>query len=278
MMPMPWLVVAAVVLACDAALRPWGKRAAHSAVYLLLAYGPLLVVPSLGKRSIAALAAVIALVALWSFGRMVGLTQDLRFFVPTLLVAAAFHLVALFGWYGLFQAMPVFAIFSIIGAATMKGDPRAFLQKMCLSWLSLLVWGYLWGHAAVYVRTDFGRLGDGGFWIATTILLAKCGDVAWVATHRLKRHRETWQPVVPALGSTIGAAILFASAPSLLTLGQHIALGAFVGAGLGFASRAYNLIVDDVLGERGPAPLKGTMMFGFAFSLALAYHWLRYLS
>jgi hypothetical protein len=51
-----------------------------------------------------------------------------------------------------------------------------------------------------------------------------------------------------------------------------------VGLGVGAASRTYKLIVTDVLGEDPARPMKGTMLFGFAFALALAYHYVRLLA
>jgi hypothetical protein len=52
-------------------------------------------------------------------------------------------------------------------------------------------------------------------------------------------------------------------------------LGLIVGLALGAASRTYKLIVADVLGENPARPMKGTMLFGFAFALTLSYHYVR---
>ena len=82
------------------------------------------------------------------------------------------------------------------------------------------------------------------------------------------------QLVVSPLGATAGAVLVgsLQGAPLLPFAG----LGLLIGAGLAFASRAYDLIVIDVLGTPPDRPLKGTMLFGFAFALALAYHYIRF--
>jgi hypothetical protein len=83
---------------------------------------------------------------------------------------------------------------------------------------------------------------------------------------------------VCALGGGIGGAVLHVAVPAAFTTPRLALLGVIVGAAIGAASRAYKLIVADVVGEDPARPMKGTMLFGFAFALALAYHYVRYLA
>lgn len=274
------LIAIAVLFVIDAALRDWRPlrtKGARSAVYLAMPYIPMFVIPHLSKLQVTVVAAVFALGALYSYARMVGLTSYPRFFIPTVFAAAAFYVVAPVGWYALFQAMPAFAVFLVLGAAAVRSGTEAFLQKMCLSWLALLVYGYLWAHGAVFVETDLHALPVGANWIAWALFAAKVGDVAWVAAKKVW-DMETAQPFVTIAGGAIGGAVLGLLIQDVLPLPKFILFGAIVGAGLGTGSRAFNLIVADVVGPQVERPLKGTMMFGFAFSLALAYHYVRYLS
>src|SRR6185295_7031457 len=120
---------------------------------LAIAYVPILLLPVSSPLAITIAAAVTGLLGLVSFARMVGLTDHPRFFVPTLLCSLAFFVAAKLNWYGLFQAMPVFAIFFVAAVGAVRAKAHAFLQKLCLSWLGLLVYGYLFAHSAIFTDT-----------------------------------------------------------------------------------------------------------------------------
>ena len=173
MMPRAFYLVVAALFAADAALSrrsPPGKASGHalrSTLALALAYGPILLVPALSPLARdRSLAAALGTGGLFSFARMVGLTGHPRFFALTLLSSLSFFVAARVHWYGLFQAMPVFAMFLVAGAGTIRGAAPAFLQKMCLSWVGLIVYGYLFAHAALFTDTDLGHLPPAQVWIA----------------------------------------------------------------------------------------------------------------
>ena len=71
---------------------------------------------------------------------------------------------------------------------------------------------------------------------------------------------------------------MHALVPEAMTAPVLGACGAIVGVGVGAAARAYGHIVADVVGEPEDRPLKGAMVFSAAFAVALAYHFLRYVS
>jgi hypothetical protein len=280
-MPRVFYLLALALLAADAALSRWRPARPHarrSAMALVIAYLPMLVLPSLSPLAITLVAATLGALALFSFARMVGLTRPPRFFPLTLLSTMSFYVAAHAHWHGLFQAMPVFAMFLVAGAATVRAEPGAFLQKMCLSWVGLIVYGYLLAHAALFTETDLGRLPPAAMWLSVILFIAKTGDVVWEASRRLGVQGEEAQFTVTAAGGALGGAIARLALPDALTLPQMALLGLIVGLGLGAASRTYKLIVTDVLGEDPARPMKGTMFFGFAFALALAYHYLLYVA
>lgn len=279
MMPRPFHLVVAALLLADAALSRWNKpHALRSALALVLAYGPILLLPALSPLAITLLAAALGTAGLFSFARLCGLTGHPRFFALTLLSSLSFFVAARVHWYGLFQAMPVFAMFLVAGAGTVRGQAPAFLQKMCLSWLGLIVYGYLFAHAALFTDTDLGRLPPAPQWIVLLLVLAKAGDVTWEAAQRLGMKGGDLQIPITALGGALGGAAAHLAVPEALTSPQLALLGGIVGMALGAASRTYKLIVADVLGEDPARPMKGTMLFGFAFALALGYHYVRYLA
>jgi predicted CDP-diglyceride synthetase/phosphatidate cytidylyltransferase len=238
----------------------------------------MIVLPWLSPLGVTLLAAGVGTAGLWSFCRLTGLTGHPRFFALTLISSLSFFVAARVHWYGLFQAMPVFAMFLVAGAGTVRGEAHAFLQKMCLSWLSLIVYGYLLAHAAIFTDTDLGRLPPAQVWIAIVLVCAKGGDLAWEVGRRAVGKAAELQIPLTALGGALGGAAAHLAVPEALTGPQLALLGAIVGMALGAASRTYKLIVTDVLGEDPGRPMKGTMIFGFAFALALAYHYVRYLS
>jgi hypothetical protein len=268
----------AALLLLDAALREWRplkKRMPHNAVYLALGYGPLLLLPFMGAKAVTALGAAVAAGGLFSFASMVGLSLYPRFFVPTLLAAASLFGLALAGKPALVQALPVVATTAVLVPAIWKDESAAFLQKLCLSWVGVLVYGYLWSHAALFESSaTLPPLGDGPRWIAWVLAAAKMGDVAWVAAQKVSRRGELQLPA-----SAAGAALGMWAVGELIPLGlpawQRVAFGAAVGLSLAAGSRAHDLIYRDVAEKDQSRELKGTMLFGFAFSLAVGFHLLQ---
>jgi hypothetical protein len=276
--PLPLLYTAIGLFVVDAALRPWKpvrEEALGNALYLLLAYVPMLLFPELGPWELTAVLAALALFTFFNYARMVGLTSETRYFFAAALSTLAFYGVARVHWYNLFQAMPAFTVFGVVVAAALRHDPSAFLQKLCLAWLGMLVFGYLGAHGALFpdLVTHPIALG-GGLGVAVVILLSKCADICWVLARKLRPQSAWLQIWVSPLGGALGGAWLghlFGLEQARLTL-----LGAIIGLALGVASRAYQLIVVDVTGAPPSRPLKGTMLFGFSFALALAYHYIRF--
>ncbi len=281
MMPGPFYLVVAGLALADAALSRWKPArpdGVRSAIALAIAYPPMAVVPELSPLGITLLAAVISLFGLFSFARLVGLSGDTRYFALTLLSWAAFFVAARVHWYGLFQAMPVFAMFLVAAAGTVRAKREAYLQKVCLSWLGLLVYGYLMAHAAMFTDVDLGKLPAAPVWIVTILLCAKVADVAWDAARKNERVGLELQVPICAAGGTLGGLVAEAVLPPSLPRPQMALLGLIVGAAIGAASRSYKLIVGDVVGEDPARAMKGTMVFGFAFALALGFHFVWHLA
>jgi hypothetical protein len=279
MMPAAYLGLVAALLALDAALSRWTPSKPHalrSAIALVLAYVPILVVPRLPPIGVTLAAAAAGTLGLVSFARLVGLSG--RPLALTVLSALSFFVAARVHWYGLFQAMPVFAMFFAAGAGTIGSKAHTFLQRTGLSWVALLVYGYLFAHAAVFTDVSLGALAPAPVWISVILVCAKSADVLWEAAKKVRAGAEDLQLAVCPVGGALGGAAVHLTAPDLLPLPKLATLWLIVGLGLGAASRTYKLIVADVVGEDPERPMKGTMLFGFAFALALAYHYVSYLA
>jgi hypothetical protein len=269
-MPTKLLWLAGLLLLLDAAVRQWHpfrQRLGANLVYLAVAWVPFFALPLAGETTAMVLAAAAGLLALVDFSRMVGLTQHPRFFVPSLIMAALSFPLAAARLEAEFSALPVLALLAVVAVGVASKNAQAFLQKLCLAWLSVLVYGYLYAHAVLFVGR--ARLGlRGPALLALIILLAKCADIAWVAGRRTLQ-RERLQLLASPLGGLLGGVAVAALVP---TLPPHLLapLGLGIGVGLGFGSRAYHLIVADVTGEEA-RQLKGTMLFGFGLALAVGY-------
>jgi hypothetical protein len=268
--PKGLLVLAAVLVAVDAGLRDWRplrERAGHNLLYLALAWVPFFALPHLPPVGALVAAAVVALLSMVDFSRMVGLSRHPRFFVPALAMVAGSFFLAAVDFERAFSALPVLALLVIVAAGVASRTAEAFLQKLCLAWISVLVYGYLYAHAApIAVAPRIGL--SGPELIALIIFLAKGADLAWVASRRL--FEADWLQVFTSpAGGVLAAAAASAIAPQLPARPLAV-LGFAAGVGLGFGSRAYDLIVADVTGQ-GRRQLKGTMLFGFGLALAVGY-------
>jgi predicted CDP-diglyceride synthetase/phosphatidate cytidylyltransferase len=279
----PGTGLAFALFAADAAVRPWRSRdhgARQTAFYLALTYAAIALAALAPAPLVTVAAALTGLAGFTSYARMVGLTQAPRFFVVGGVATLAFYVGAGVHWYGLFQAMPVYAISLVAAAGAVGNDPKAFLQKMCLAWLGLLVFGYLLAHAALFLDTDFHTDLPGGAWLAIALGLAKAGDVARLAALRLApRSGERGLPwAASPFGGAVAGLCAHAVVPAAMTAPVLAACGAIAGLGVAVAARAYRHILADVVGDAGDRPLKGAMVFTTAFAIALAYHFLRYVS
>jgi hypothetical protein len=269
-MPTNLLLLAGLLLLLDAAVRtwrPWRARVGANLVYLAVAWVPFFALPFASEQVAMIAAAAAGLLALFDFSRMVGLTQHPRFFIPCLIMAALSFPLAAARLEAEFSALPVLALLVVVAVGVASKNAQAFLQKLCLAWLSVLVYGYLYAHAVLFVGR--ARLGlPGPVLLALIILLAKCADIAWVLGRRTIQ-RERLQLLASPIGGLLGGIAVAALVPALPAR-LLWPLGLAIGVGLGFGSRAYSLIVADVTGE-ATRQLKGTMLFGFGLALAVGY-------
>ena len=291
MMPRAYYLLVAALFVADAALARWKPAKPHllrSGLALVIAYVPMVVLPPAGPLVITLAAGLVGSAGLVSYARLVGLWSDRRAMAVTLVCSWSFFVAARVHWYGLFQAMPVFAMLFVASVGSIRAAPHTFLQRTALSWVGLLVYGYLFAHAAIFTDVDLGRLAHAGppeapetpasVWIALVLVCAKAADVAWEVACRLRSKADEMQVPCCAIGGVAGGLALHLVFPEALGPLRFALLGLTVGFGTGSASRTYKLIVTDVAGEDPGRPMKGTMLFGFAWALTLAFHFVNYLA
>lgn len=272
------LVAAAVLAALDASLRPWSGRASifTNVLFLAIAWVPFFVLPHVGTAAVVVWAVGVALPSFVDYARMVGLSVHGRYVLPALaLVCACFPLASVSDG-SLLAAIPVLAVLVFVTSGAAGRGHDSFLQKLCLSWLAVLVYGYLYAHAVVVVHARWagpsGEALPGTVVLALVILLAKFANVAWLAARRASGRTRIMLFAAP-VGGALGGVLVPALWPAV-AIARLPAVGLAIGLGLGAGCRAHTLIVADVTGEP-EQQRKGTMLFGFGVALAVGYWTLR---
>jgi hypothetical protein len=272
-MPTAILVVGTIVALLDASLRPWTPsiRAtwATNLFFLAIAWVPFFTLPHASRTLVIVWAAAIGMLSFLDFARMVGLSVHGWFVVPGFVLIGASFPLATTHEGGALAAIPVIALLVFVTTGAAARTPQAFLQKLCLGWLGVLVYGYLYAHAVLFVHAAWPAV-PGTTMLALVILLAKFANVAWLAARRASGRTRIMLFAAP-LGGAVGGAILPTLWPALaLATPPLVATGLAVGLGLSAGCRAHTLIVADVTGEP-EQQRKGTMLFGFGIALAVGY-------
>jgi hypothetical protein len=275
--PTGLLVAAALLAVIDASLRVWTPArdaVASNLLFLAIAWVPFFVLPHVGPTIVAAWAITVGVLSFVDYARMVGLSIHGRYMLPALaLIAGCFPLAAVHHG-GMLAAVPVLAVLVFVTAGAAGRAHETFLQKLCLAWLAVLVYGYLYAHAVLFVHVTWPSAAGpatplpGTTMLALVILLAKFANVAWLAARRASGRTRIMLVAAP-VGGALGGALVPALWPAL-SIPALPAVGLAIGLGLGAGCRAHTLIVADVTGapER---QRKGTMLFGFCIALAVGF-------
>jgi hypothetical protein len=268
--PTPLLIAAAILAVLDTALRPWRPFRTSlptNVLFLAIAWVPFFVLPHSSTFVVALWAVTVCVLSFIDFARMVGLSIHGRYALPALaLVGVCFPIANAYKG-GLLAAVPVIALLVLVTTGAAMRAPQAFLQKLCLAWLGVIVYGYLYSHAVLVVHAPWPAL-PGTTMLALLILLAKFANVAWLAARRASGRTRIMLFAAPA-GGALGGAIVPMLWPAL-NIPALSAVGLAIGLSLGAGCRAHTLIVADVTGEP-EQQRKGTMLFGFGIAMAVGY-------
>ncbi|MDZ4242337.1 MAG: phosphatidate cytidylyltransferase [Candidatus Omnitrophota bacterium] len=91
---------------------------------------------------------LLSIVSVKEFARATGLYKDWGFMAAVYGGVAGFYFSALVGWYGLFMAMPVYSVAVIMMIPALRNDYQGMIQKVGLSIMALVYFGWFPSHLA----------------------------------------------------------------------------------------------------------------------------------
>ncbi len=159
------------------------------------------------------LVTLLSIAALREYGRAVGLWKD-----PSLLGVGYLSILAIqvtvwwpftdaspeLGWYGMFLVMPIYAILTILAVPIVRGVYDHMIQKLSLTILGVLYFGWLLGHFSYLHNLD-----DGTGLVLFLGFLVAINDIAafvWgklFGRHKLRATLSPGKTVEGALGSLV---------------------------------------------------------------------------
>jgi phosphatidate cytidylyltransferase len=114
---------------------------------------PLVILPLLfGKLTTVVLFTVLGLLCYREFARATGLFREKRMSALVAIGIVSFNLAALDHWWALFTALPALVIVVLLVAAILKDQPKGYLQRVGLSILSVLLFGYCLSHLSYFAN------------------------------------------------------------------------------------------------------------------------------
>jgi phosphatidate cytidylyltransferase len=148
---------------------------------------PPVLLPLLYSRQLfQAVILLLSLQCIREFGRATGLWQDRAAMRQCYLLTLCVYLPLFAGWYRLYQLGPLVAMAILLVTPIFRGRYEHMLQKVSLSILGVLYFGWFLSHLA-YLR-DFEYGVPAAFWLLT---LVACGDAfgylwgKWLGRHKL---------------------------------------------------------------------------------------------
>ena len=155
---------------------------------------------------------LLSLQCLREFARATGLWSDRRIMRLCYVLVAAIYLPVLAGWYGVHQAAPVLAVAALLIAPIVRGSYEHMLQKVSLSILGVLYFGWFFSHLA-YLRNLPCGVGAAFF----LMVLVVCNDAfaylwgKWLGRHKLAPRispNKTIEGAVLGAAAAAGVAVL----------------------------------------------------------------------
>lgn len=99
---------------------------------------------------------ILSLLLFREYSNVVGLWKD-RYFVLLCNLAIILCYVPIFlGYFGFFQAMPVYLITFVLLLPIIRGEYEHMVQKSCLAMLGVIYFGWLFAHIAFFVNVKNG--------------------------------------------------------------------------------------------------------------------------
>lgn len=163
--------------------------------------------------------------------RATGLWKDTRLVVVGYAAIAAIYYPVFVHWYGLYQAMPIYALVLVIIVPICRDSYEHMIQKVCLSVLGVLCFGWFMSHVA-FLSTVDASIGS----IFFLLVIVESNDAfGYLWGSLLGRHKlaprispnKTAEGMLGAVASVMGVAFLLRGlVPHLGTL--HLMIVTFV--------------------------------------------------
>ena len=213
---------------------------------------------ALGRVATVIFFTILALSAFKEFARATGLYKDWSMSLAVSLAIVAVGIVALVrdprqglpGWYGLFMALPVYAIAVILVIPILRNRVRGQLQAMALAVVGFIYFGWMFGHLAFLANARFAYA-----YLLFILLAVEINDVAAFTFGRLfGRHAlrsnispgKTWEGAVGALLVSMGLPWLLRFTFPHFTAWDCLLTGLTVGVGGQLGDLAVSTIKRDI--------------------------------
>jgi phosphatidate cytidylyltransferase len=143
------------------------------------------------------------------FSHSTGLWKDKRLIWISYTAIAVIYYPVLINWYGLYQAVPIYAIALLLIIPIMRGNYEHMIQKTCLSVLGVAYFGWFFSHLG-FLR----NYSHGVYYIFFLMVLVESNDVfayLWgslIGRHKLIPRISPNKTVEGAVGALISVIVL----------------------------------------------------------------------
>jgi phosphatidate cytidylyltransferase len=221
-----------VVLAASLAARARGRSPRSLIVKYVswfLVVPPLLLPLVYSRPLFQVVVLLLSLQCILEFARVTGLWADRTLVRLCCLLTALTYVPVFAGWFTVHQAMPAVLLAALVLVPVARGDYEHMLQKVSLSALAVLYFGWFLSHLA-YMR----NLEHGVAYVFCLLVLTECNDAfAYLWGKSLGRHKltprispnKTVEGAVLAAASVVAVSCLLGFALPDLAVGRAVAVG-----------------------------------------------------
>ena len=211
-----------------------------------------------GRAAVVGAVGLLALLGFKEFARATGLYRDWWMTGAGYLGIAAMTVAAWApnpntgqpGWFGLFMALPVYAISIILAVPILRNRSQGQLQAAALAVVGFVYIGWMFGHLGFLANTPYGIA-----YVLYVILAVEVNDVAAYVFGKLLGKRRLRSEVSPGKtwGGALGALAVSMCLPWILAFSlphfgvwQRILAGVIVGVGGQLGDLAISVIKRDI--------------------------------
>jgi phosphatidate cytidylyltransferase len=118
---------------------------------------PPILIPLVYSRSVfQGIVLLLSLLCFREYTRVTGLWSDRRLVGVCYLAIVAIYYPVFTTWYGLYQAMPLYAIALVLALPVIRDTYEHMIQKVCLSVLGVIYFGWFFSHLAYLRNVEHG--------------------------------------------------------------------------------------------------------------------------